>query len=241
MEQLSEHEIAQQRIEELQHRRSRLIIWVVLLVVLLLAALVGNIPSISCTIPLIIAGFIFASLDGIELYFASPRRAPVAETVEQEMSWLYGDDWQEQVGAPEYKRGRERVRQRGISRWHFFLHVIVFLLANVAIANLMFFENRGLFIRPSEYLLTFEIFWLALLVRHAFMAFPSSYRLMQREQRIGQAIRDEIQRNRQRETLKWKEKPKRDVLYRIGEDGELVEVEDEFTFNEDEKPKRDIL
>ena len=70
------------------------------------------------------------------------------------------------------------------------------------------------------------------------MVFPSRRRLVRQERQIGKAILAEMQRSVP-EIEKRKDKPKHDVQYRVGEDGELVEVEDEFTFDDDEKPKRD--
>ena len=61
--------------------------------------------------------------------------------------------------------------------------------------------------------------------------FPSRRRLARGERQIGQAILAEMQRSTP-ELEKRKDKPKRDVQYRVGEDGELVEVDERAVHRE---------
>ena len=79
--------------------------------------------------------------------------------------------------------------------------------------------------------------WLIILIRQGREAFPSHRALERRERAFGSNLRREF-RFMQPESPKTKEKLKRGMYYTIGDDGELVEVEEDKAVD-DEKPKRE--
>ena len=239
MEQLTGYTIAHERIEERQRKSNRFKGWIILLIP------VGLVTFLSyqaadhtwlCTAPMLLGLGVFLLMDGIELYLLSPRRELSTAVFEQEMTWLFGDDWQVTAGTQEYMLGQERIRRRQVRRGQFYPHLFVSVIMNSRLLTLL---NT-----PPDYGalqgLGVIAVLLGLLIFHGYKVFPSRGRLEQRERQFGQAIQVEIQQI-EPEMMKRMEKPKRDVRYLIGEDGELVEIEDEFTFDDDEKPKRDVL
>lgn len=243
MEQLSGYEIAQKRIEGRQRQRNRFGIWIGLLILSALLFLLGGVPAGRYTVPLLVIFGFLTIMEGIQLYFASPKRAPTLMMVEDEMAWLFGRDWRDMAGTQEFMLAQERIRRRRIRRGYFYLDAIVFLLVN---GTLWYFgidsmtKKFSTFSGAHGYLILFAFGWLVFLGGHAAMVFPTRRRLARQESQIGHAILAEMQRSTP-DIGKRKEKPKHDVRYRVGEDGELVEVEDEFTFDdEDEKAKRDM-
>jgi hypothetical protein len=243
MEQLSGYEIAQKRIEGRQRQRSLFGIWIGLLILSALLFLLGGTMVAGCTVPMLVIFGFLAVMEGIQLYFASPRRAPSPAMVTDEMGWLFGDDWRDMAGTQEFMLAQERIRRRRIRQGYFYLDMVVFLLVN---AIFWYFAIDSLANKVSTFsgamgcLVLFAFGWLTFLAGHGIMVFPSRRRLVRQERKIGQAILAELQSSVP-EIEKRKEKPKDDIQYRVGEDGELVEIEDEFTFDDDEKPKRDTL
>jgi len=239
MEQLSGYEIAQQRIESRQRRRYRAGVWVALFIIAGVFLMLAGAPAAGCIIPLMVCFGFFSIMDGIQIYFASPRQAPSKEMVMDEMGWLFGDDWRDVAGTQEFMLAQERIRRRRIRRAYFFVDLIAFFVVN---AGLLFLIGRTFNTYSASSsagcLTIFVIGWLLFLGGHAVMVFPSRRRLTRDEHRIGQAILAEMQRSVP-DLEKRKDKPKRDAQYRVGEDGELVEVDYEFTFDEEEKSKRD--
>ena len=69
--------------------------------------------------------------------------------------------------------------------------------------------------------------------------FPSQSRLAKIERKAGEELRRELQAIRPEKT-KFQDKPKRQTVYEIGDDGELVELDENDAF-EGGKPKRDRL
>jgi hypothetical protein len=68
--------------------------------------------------------------------------------------------------------------------------------------------------------------WLLFLLSHTINTFPTSKMLARRERKVGKNLQMEID-NMYPSKTKNSEKPKRDIQYKIGDDGELVEIEDE--------------
>lgn len=235
MEQLSGYEIAQQRIESRQRRRYRVGVWIVLCILAGIFLLLGGRTTAGCAVPLLASFAFFAFMDGIQLYFASARRAPSPENVADEMGWLFGEDWRDIAGTQEFMLAQERIRRRRIRKAYFFLDVLAFFLGNTALFLLAASSAAA---STMGCLLIFAIGWLIFLGGHGLMALPTRRRLARQESKFGQAVLAEMQRSTP-DIGKRKEKPKNDVQYRIGEDGELEEVKYEFTFDDDEKPKHD--
>jgi hypothetical protein len=242
MEQLSGYEIAQQSLEKRTRRRDRFTLWIALLIIAVFGIIVSNpeFDIVGGMVPLVLILGSLAYIDGVELYFSSSKHAPSQEIFEQEMAWLFGESWRDQSGTEEFWLAHRRIHRRRVRRWHFVIHLLAFLVIAGGLEYIQFNNNVSLQTRPLNAELCAQLpilFWLAAVIRHAIIAFPSQMRLARREQRIGKAIQAEIQRL-QPATQSWKEKPKRDVHYRIGEDGELEEISE---YLEDEKPKRDVL
>lgn len=238
MQKLSGYEIAQKRIEERQQKRIGVGVWGILLILMLAITLIAGPAAVGCTIPLIASMSFFAIRDGIPLYYVSPQRAPSREMVDDQMMWLFGDDWRDIAGTQEYMLAQERIQRRRIRRSYFYLHLAVFLLVNAGLLLLLIDS----FTRPNSELscmLLFPFAWLTFLAGHGFIVFPTQRRLVRQERQFGLALQMEIQRSIP-EMTKRKEKPKRDVEYRIGEDGELVEISDDID-ESDHKPNRDAL
>jgi hypothetical protein len=232
MEQLSGYEIAQKRIEQRRQKSSRFKVWIALLI---LAALVtqqslqANNHNSLCTVPIMLGLGLFIFMDGIELYFTSPRRQLSAHIFEQEMTWLFGDDWQDVAGTQEYMLGQERIRRRQIRQGQFYLHLFISLMYNcLAVSSLFRYPEFGSF----HTLVTLAVS-LVLLIFHGYKVIPSRRRLEHQERDIGRAIQAEIAHSIP-ESAKHKEKPKRDVRYTIGEDGELEEIS-EYLIDENSK------
>jgi hypothetical protein len=231
---LSGYEYAQRHLMQRERRRNRFILWIGVLVVLLFGALVG---IGFCTLPLLIAIAPLAITEGMELYLLLQRSTPSTEAVEQGMAWLFGDDWRDLAEPQTYMIAQDRIRRQRMSRWRFYMHLIVYLPVNTLILYLMYTNLFRFNALPSGFELLVSLLWLGLLVRHGYSAFPSRKRRAQRERQFGQAIQFQIEQSTP-ETFKYKEKPKRDVRYTIGEDGELEQISE---YLEVEKPKRDLL
>ncbi len=235
MNQLSGYEIAQKRVEDRRNKSNRFKLWIVLLI---LAAVVSqqslqadnNIRLWFFSIPIAFLMGLFILMDGIELYFTSPRRQISPHVFEQEMIWLLGDDWKDIAGRQEYMLGQERIRRRQIRQGQFYLHLCLYLIYNAFALNALFNTLES----DSFGLLAQLAVLSGLLIFHGYKVFPSRRRLERRERDFGRAIQAEIAHNIP-ESTKRKEKPKRDVRYTIGEDGELEEISEYLI---DEKPKQ---
>jgi hypothetical protein len=235
MEQLSGYEIAQKRIEERQRKRHRVSVWVVLMIVLTITSLIAGPRLFGCSVPLIVSFGFFAIMDGIQLYSVSSRRAPTPEMVDDQMAWLFGDDWRDIAGTQEYMLAQERIRRRRVRRSYFYLHLATFLLVNAGLL-LLLIESFTRSTSAFGCMLLFPFIWLVFLAGHGFMVFPTRQRLVRQERQFGLRLQTELQQSIP-EISKRKEKPKRELQYRIGEDGELEEVEDKLE-DGDDKSKR---
>jgi hypothetical protein len=232
MEQLSGYEIAQKRIEDRRNKSNRFKLWIVLFI---LAALVTQMfiddyHFLVFSIPIAFLMGFFILMDGIELYFTSPRRQLSPHIFEQEMAWLFRDNWQDVAGTQEYMLGQERIRRRQIRQGQFYLHLCISLIYNY-LSFASFFRQPEF--GPVHALVTSAVS-LGLLVFHRYKVVPSRQRLERRERDFGRAIQTEIAHSIA-DSPKRKEKPKRDVRYTIGEDGDLEEISEYLI---DEKPKQ---
>jgi hypothetical protein len=153
---------------------------------------------------------------GIQGYCAAPRRVPSKKLVEQEQNWLFGIDAQAGFESEKYSLVRNRLILQRMERWKFVMHLGVLLLI------LDFLSKAPPFL--SDYTGFFLIAELVLVAVHALYAFPSPDDLARRERKAGEAIRRELELLTP-EKRKNEEKPKRG--YALGDDGEIVEIEDD--------------
>jgi hypothetical protein len=222
VEQLTGYAIAHERIEERQRKSNRFKVWIVLLILVgIVTFLSYQAPNYTwfCTLPFLLGLGALALMDGIELYLISPRRELSTATFEQEMTWLFGEDWQTSADTQEYMLGQERIRRRQVRRRQFYPHLFISLVVNSYLVSVLYTPpNYG----SLQGLVVIAVL-LGLLISHAYKVFPSRGRLERQERQFGQALQAEIA-TVQPEIVKRKNKLKRDVQYRLGEDGELVEV-----------------
>lgn|GEM_PF-1739672 len=233
MTEITEFELAQKRLKDRQRD------WFVLFLssAIFGMTLVGG--SIygdggSCWLPFQLLTAIMAASKALQLYYSSPNRAPRVERIEQEMVWLFGDDWRDVTGAHEYSFAQERIQKRHIDRWFLLPHIIVFLLGSLTLMSIgAAVLNYG---QAAGWLpFGIVIVWFSLaLLPHCLRAFPTKGMLSRRERRTGEALRRELHRM-QPEKLKNEGKPQRETEYVFGDDGEIIELSD---FN-DPKQKRD--
>jgi hypothetical protein len=222
MENLSAYELAQQRVEGRQRNRNRTILWAILAAICILLTLVAG----GCALPFAFLTGLFALLSGIEWYSVFKPWSPPPAQMNDEMGWLFGDNWQDTAGVYEYSLAFERIRKRRTARVQFFAHLAFFLVSNFAIWGLILYNVRS-FATPGPILVVVvPVVWLAVLLYHLTTAFPSRRYLIRREIHAGEAIRRELDQM-QPAKLKNDDKPKRDAYYTISDDGELIEVDAE--------------
>ncbi len=225
----ADFELAQRRIEERDRRRNVFYVWRTLLIILIMANLFGGGAIHGFLVPITALVGLITAFRGIQVYYESPRRSPSAHLVEQELNWLYGDNWRGSTSAHEYALAESRIRERRMERWRFALHLLVYIPINTSLVALVWtFINYN---EPSGiWIAIFPAAWTIFLIRHAIVAFPTSGMLRRRERAAGRAM-DLTLQEVQHVKRKRGEKPKQLVL---GDDGELVEIPD----TPDEKSKR---
>lgn len=233
MQPYSDYEIAQRRIAERQRKKSQFRTALVFTIIPLFVAMLDSNTG-RCLIPFTVIAGILAIVNGIEWYYSSPNHGPSETELEQEMYWLYGEDWQNQPNAQAHALAEDRIRKRKISKWRLAGHALLFFPAN----GWLFIS--GLTTKNGDQLgfLLIIITWTVAFVIHAESAFPNQETLKKRESSFGNQILSELG-NLQPEKTKPKEKLKRGKYYIVGDDGELEEVDDDALVVE-EKPKREM-
>lgn len=233
MSELTEFELAQKRLKDRQRD------WFVLFLssAIFCMTLVGSSGyggGGNCWLPFQVLTAIMAASKALDLYYSSPKRVPRIEHIEQEMVWLFGDDWRDITGAHEYIFAQERIQKRSVDRWFLLLHIIVFLPGSLALVSLgTVFLNRSQWVGLLPLGIVVAWFSFALLP-HCLRAFPTESRLSRRERRTGENLRRELRRM-QPEKPKNEEKSKSQIEYTFGDDGELIELNE----SDDAKQKRD--
>jgi len=183
-------------------------------------------------VPIGIIMALFALSYRIEMYYTNPEHAPTEAEIEQEMKWLFGDDWQVIASAQAYALAQDRIRKRRTGKWGFLGHFLLYIPVNCWIIVTALRDQHN----PEGFIIFIIAIWIILFVAHALSAFPTRKMLEKRETNFGKTLQFELERL-QPEKLKPKEKLKRGKYYQVGDDGELEEVEDEVV-RSDEKPKR---
>ena len=235
MQPYSDYEIAQWRIAERQRKKTQFRTSIVFMVILILLTVIGR-EAGACTIPLAIIAGIFVVANGIELYYSTPEHAPSEAEIEQEMMWLFGDDWQDHANAQAYAMAHYRIHMRRIGRWKFIGHLLLFVPIN---SMIVIGATRSTRSTDAAIILSIAFAWLVIFINHARTTFPKKEVLSHRETRFGASLQSEMAQL-QPTRVTPKEKLKRGKYYQVGDDGELEEVEDDALQIED-KPKRDVM
>ncbi len=140
------------------------------------------------------------------------------------MTWLFGERWQDSAGVHEYSLALERILKLQKGRIEFFLHLALFVGVTLSLLVLVNSSMEPGYEYPPIGLFAFALIWLIVLALHANSVFPMRKNLMLREQEAGRAIQEELA-HLQNIKRKNDDKLKRDAYYQIGDDGELIEVE----------------
>lgn len=221
----NDHEIAERR---LKRRATRIMqLKITLGLIALIVIFIMLVPTVSCLWVIVFLLGVISIPMGIEHYYDAPERLPSNAQTEEEMRWLFGEEWQANADAKQYAFAQERIRQRAVRRWTFAGHLLVFIPAEVLLLQGFHLTNST----DSAVWLVIMVGWAFLVFLHWRYVFPSNKRLEKRETQYGNYLRGELERMQPEQ----KAKLKRGVYYMVGDDGELVEVEDED--NEAEKPK----
>lgn len=231
---LTEFELAARRIERRRRNVTQLTISIIMTALFIALYGVAG-PGYACFGILIPITFFFVVARTIELYHESPRHLPSQERTEHQLTLLFGEDWRETTGIKEYALAQDRLIRYGKKRWWFVIHLLIavpsIILISIALINTL--PPGGI----MWMVLGLLPIWLIILIRQGREAFPSHRALERRERAFGSNLRREF-RFMQPESPKTKEKLKRGMYYTIGDDGELVEVEEDKAVD-DEKPKRE--
>lgn len=216
---ISEYDIAQRRLERRRSSRFAAFVGVAIFAAFLLLAM-SNSYTAGCTIPFMVISGIASLSSVINYYLYSPHYHQNEVVIEQEMSWLFGENWELTAGNSEYALAQDRLRNRRKTQIWFSGHLTLFLVMLLLVVPRLGVSYLE-YAKPG--LLIFGGIWVALIAVHAFRAFPPPSVLAEREQNAGEALQKEITLL-QKEKAKNEGKLKRDVLYTVGEDGELVEL-----------------
>jgi hypothetical protein len=241
MQPYSDYEIAQRLIERRQNRKTQFRTSLLFLVVAVFVTVVGGAAG-SCALPLSIIAGLFVIVTRIDLYYSNPEHAPSTDEIEQEVAWLFGENWHELASAQIYAFAQDRIRKRRMRKWRLLAHLLIFIPLNGAfiISGIQSVTDSA--IRSNNFdgfmLLLIACIWLGVFITDVRSTFPNKRTLEKRERDFGETLQFELERL-QPEKLKEKEKLKRGKHYQVGDDGELEEVEDEIASLE-EKPKREI-
>lgn len=227
-------EYAQQRLVSRQKKRAMTLLWFGIFGFLVILAMlqVVNIWPLTCY------SLFMVFFYGLQVNYYSPQKTLPDALIEQEMGWLFGEDWRKYTGSKEYVFAQDRIRERRLHRWLFAIHFLVFVVGSGFILDFAYLRDDGTYINIC---LALPLFWaFGLLLPHAIQAFPTARMLWRRESRAAHNLPPEFYDLYPIQQPKNEEKAKTDKQYRVGDDGELVEIEgkDEALLN-DEKPKRE--
>jgi hypothetical protein len=232
------------RLETRKRLRNVFSIWLLNLGIAVVVSVIGGGVCSPCAIPFAIMSGLIVVTKGIQLYNESPARTPSTAQTEQELFWLYGEHWQGMSGPEEQALAEDRIRKRRSGRWLFVVHLVLFALVNSVVVHwtLRLVREGG---PEGLNLLIFPVVWSIFLISRFVHAFPTEGRLRRRERAYAQALETEMERLRPSKR-KHSEKPKRDRVVILSEDGELIEMPEETEETEapewlSEKPKRGAI
>jgi hypothetical protein len=237
MDRSEAYDAAQRRMQERERKQRTFYAWLAVLIVIIALSALGGAGMFSCLLPLTLIAALVTAVQFVQLYYRSPQRVLSRRLIEEEMSWLYGDDWSSTTSQAEYTFAKERILKRRIGRWMFVFHVLVFIPINGSILSLASTYRR--IAEPlSIFLYVMAGIWGLLLLRHAWQAFPTAGALARREPKAIEALELEIEALHL-DKEKRGEKAKRKTRVVLSDDGELIELP-ETTDGLEEKSKREI-
>jgi hypothetical protein len=225
VESIADHEIAQKRIDERRRNRDQFYFRLAALTALVFVSIFTGSGGLSCLLPVLIFVGLVAASKGVELFFSSPHQELPTPLVEQELEWLFGQDWQNSTGSVEYAFAQDRIRKRQIARWKFPIHLLIFGLIYFLITQFINGQFAPFNMTAPVWLYALPLIYLVFLIRHAWSAFPTRGLLERRERAAALTMDRELQAIQPRK-LKREETLKPDARYAISGDGELVEVPD---------------
>jgi hypothetical protein len=237
MESATDFELAQSRIATRRRYRQSFFLWLAIFIVLIAGNVIFGSFLGGATILAQGIAFFMAFVNGVRWFYQSPFFVPQETLIKREMVWLFGEDWQDFTDAQEYIFAQDRIRKRRLGRWLFFFHIPLFLFANWLLLGIsQMFTQYGTG-RPDEIAVKIAFYgvvglWTVFLIYHAIQAFPTAGMLAKRERKAAEELQHELQ-NMRPQKVKNEDKLKRHPLYGIGDDGELIELNED-----DEKPKR---
>lgn len=192
MVQSSDYELAQKRIQIRLQRRNAFILWLFMFIVSLVLSFAASTYTFNCGIPLaLITGF-FAAARGYQWYFNTPQQDDPQRLIEQEMAWLFGDNWKATTGPYEQSLAENRIQNRRKNRWIFVVHVIIFV---PSVLYLVIIAQSGVqYGEPSvAALYLVPVIWGAVFIAHLLHTFPLPSLLERRERKAGAALRREVE------------------------------------------------
>lgn len=232
---LTDLELAQYRLKSRQQKRFLALVSLGIFCILILTNIAFGGYVAGKLIPLMLFALFLSLYYGLQAYYSSPQRIINQTLIEKEMIWLFGENWQTNTGAFEYTFAQDRIRLRRRNRWLFGLHLLVYLPVSAFSLYAVFSPSTG---AMGQLCLVIPITWSFLLfLPHALQAFPTAGMLARRERKVAQNLQAEID-SMYPTKAKNEEKTKTETHYQVGDDGELVEVEDDALLDDD-KPKRE--
>jgi hypothetical protein len=183
--------IPQDRIEKHRKRTNRFKLWIALFIlaaVVMLLSLQSTDRYWQCTIPIMLGFGALILKEGIELYLHTPQRELSPQVFEQELIWLFGDDWQGVAGTQEYTLAQDRIQRRQDRREQFYLHLFVSLVFNSFFFPFVF--------TPPNYFspVSLAVFAVSIvfLIVHGYVVFPTQGGLNTRNATSDEPFRQKL-------------------------------------------------
>lgn len=233
--------IAQERFRKRNQQKHFFYLWLTLLLGLIILIFLAEITKIGrlsiYMIPVVAIVGVITLIRGIRLYRDSPNRKLDDSLIQQEMTWLFGEAWEETTGTYEYAFAQDRINKRRSERWLFLLNVFFFIPIGgfLVMMGHIFTQYRE---PVGNCFYAGAAIWLFLLAHRALMAFGTKGMLARRERKAGESLQQEIERIQYRKH-KHEEKPKRGGNLILSDDGEIVEIDDDELWSNPPKRKLD--
>ncbi len=223
MDELSDFDNVQRRIKKRQNKRNVFYLWLGVFIIFLSVVILANDHQIwNFSAPFLALTGLFTGIRGVQFYALRPRVESEGPLIEQEMGWLFSEQWELTTNEKEYSYAQERIRKRKLDRWLFLVILIVSIvgtgwLALIAVGTSEVVPNSAL----ANGLFATAVIWTLLVIWRGIYVFPTKERLVSRERTAGEAIRREFSFLHPSKS-KHVEKQKRTTPYVIGDDGELM-------------------
>lgn len=221
---ISDYEIAKRHAEQRQRKRRQFNFFLAAFGIVLCFGVnfLGTIIPTCMLVLMSVVGLAVVA-HAIELQLTAPQRQLSTALVEQELEWLFGQDWQNCTSSVEYAFARDRVLKRQGARAIFPFHALIFAIFYSAFVSWL----SGIFafapaIEP-KWLIFLPLVWLFFLGRHAWNSFATRGMLQRRERAVAQAVERKLQSIQSHKIIE-PDTLKPGAHFVISDDGELVEV-----------------